>query len=415
MEQILYDVAVIGGGASGMMAAICAAGKGARTILMEHNSRVGKKLLSTGNGKCNFTNERQEEACYYSGNPAFVTSALRLFGKEETVRFFEDLGLLVSVKHGCYYPNSGQAASVLDALRFELERLRVPVLCDAHVASLHRQEHFLIEIKRPKQEFLSAKNCILATGGKAAAQTGSDGSGYQLARQFGHRILGPVPALVPLVVAEKGFSALAGVRTKARLCLKIQNEPQAVQEGELQLTAYGISGIPVFQFSRIAANALQKKKKVTVQIDFLPDETLEWLEQELIRRQQGRHQDHTLEEAMTGVLNKKIVTFLRKQAKIRAEETMGQLYRRQITAYAGLIKNYEVEITETKPFANAQVTAGGVDLAQVKEDSMESKLAPGLFFAGELLDVDGICGGYNLQWAWTSGYLAGCAAAGRIK
>ncbi|MCI8991406.1 MAG: NAD(P)/FAD-dependent oxidoreductase [Eubacterium sp.] len=404
----MYDIAIIGGGAAGLMAAISAAGHGAHTVIVEHNSRVGKKLLVTGNGKCNFTNELQEEACYYSADPAFVMSALGRFGHKETVRFFEELGVLAVSKNGYCYPNSGQASSILDILRLEARRLNVEEFLGEHVVSVTKKDCFYINTEKTQ---ILATSCILATGGKAAVQTGSDGSGYRLAKKFGHSVTGLVPALVPLTSEQKDLKMLAGVRTKAKLHLLVAGEEKSVEEGELQLTAYGISGIPVFQFSRTAAYGLSDKKKVTVQIDFLPDRSLEWLQEELYKRKKGRHKRHTMEEAMTGVLNKKLVEFLRKQSGISGTELMETISDHQLEKFTLSIKTFPMNINGTKPFANAQVTAGGVDLSQVKERTFESRLVNGLYFAGEILDVDGICGGYNLQWAWTSGYLAGQAAA----
>lgn len=408
MQTTIYDVAIIGGGAAGLMAAVSAAGHGAHTVILEHNNRVGKKLLATGNGKCNFTNEWQEETCYYSDSPAFVMSALDRFGYKETIRFFEELGVIVMSRNGYCYPNSGQAASILDLLRLEIQRLQIEIFLEEEIVSITKKENFYINTKKTQ---ILAKNCIIAAGGKAAEQTGSDGSGYRLAKQFGHHMTRLVPALVPLVSDQKDLQIVSGVRTKAYLRLFLDGKKEAEEEGELQLTAYGISGIPVFQFSRTAAYGLAEKKKVFVQIDFLPDRSLEWLENELQNRKEGRHSKHTLEETMTGVLNKKLVEFLRKQAGISKTDLMETIPGHRLEKFAAYIKKFSVRINGTKPFANAQVTAGGIALSEVKELTFESRLVHGLYFAGEILDVDGICGGYNLQWAWTSGYLAGQAAA----
>jgi len=390
-EKIL----VIGGGAAGLMAAITAARAGGKVMILEAGERVGKKLLTTGNGKCNFTNLHMEADCYHTEQPAFVERVLEQFNEKDAIAFFESLGISARVKNGYVYPRSEQAASVLDALRLELDRCHIPVAGEEKVQGMEQKgRQFQV---RTSRSVYTGSRVILAAGGQAVPKTGSDGSGYALAAKLGHRIVPVIPALVQLRAKERIFKSIAGVRTQARVRILADGELLAEDTGELQLTEYGISGIPVFQVSRHAAKALMEKKQVKAILDFLPEmteaETITYLEQ---RKQ--NHPNLQGEQFLQGLLPKKL-------AALCMKGTGGSLVQS--------LKQFTVEIEDTNGFANAQVCGGGVDMGQVSPVSCESKLVPGLYFAGEILDADGLCGGYNLQWAWSTGYLAGFHAAGR--
>lgn len=373
-------IAIIGGGASGMMAAIAAARAGGKVILIEHKDRLGKKILATGNGKCNYTNLFQEKYCYRSDVSDFPYKVITRFPAEETIRFFKELGIYPKDRNGYIYPNSGQASAILDALRFTVEKSGVTILYEKEVTDIKRNaKGFRI---CTKEETVKAEAVILACGGMASPVTGSDGSGYQLAKLFGHSIVSTVPALVQLHTKES-MKPLAGIRTDGAIRLLVDGREVASDTGELQLTAYGISGIPVFQVSRYAAKALQAGKKVTARLDFLPGLTENEVQKYLDTHEPWQY---------SGLLNKKLLQV--------------------IPPVASILKNFPVTITKTNGFDQAQVTAGGVSVEEIDPATMESKLVSGLYFAGELVDVDGICGGYNLQWAWSSGYQAGISAAG---
>lgn len=405
------DVIVIGAGASGMMAAVTAAEKGASVIVLDHNAVSGKKILSTGNGKCNFTNERQEPDCYRSDDPDLVKRALDQFSCGETVSFFERLGVCSKAKNGYYYPRSGQASAVRDALIAETRRLHIRIFNKIEITEIQKDgDAFLI---RTKPEPYSAGRCILATGGIAAPKTGSDGCGYRYAKQFGHTIIRPLPALVPLVSDENWLSLTAGVRCDARVTLYIDGENQAEDTGELQLTEYGISGIPVFQISRYAAVALSEKHKVDVSVDFLPEMTLQKTNQFLTAAADKTGDCRNWEQILCGLCNRKIAHMICEKLHLQDVSVRNlpeKTFQMQLSLIVRQLKNTSVRIVGTRPAEQAQVTCGGIPLKEV-DVTMQSKIVHGLYFSGEILNVDGICGGYNLQWAWTSGYLAGLHAA----
>lgn len=401
-------IAVIGGGASGMTAAIRAAQLGAQVTVYERNDRVGKKILSTGNGKCNFSNEKMSADCYHGSGAELVDTIYNICGVKETKEFFEGLGMRIKERDGYLYPASGQASTVLDVLRYELEHLLVCVETDCQVTDISSDcNELIVETNAHRRERYDA--VILACGGCAAPKTGSDGQGFILAKQLGHNIIPTVPALTALRCGEDFYKRVAGVRCDAKLTLYIDGQPICSDRGELQWTDYGISGIPVFQLSRDAAYALQEQKNVTVQVNLMPDsndDTDDGFWRERWMRQGGR----TMEQFVTGLVNKKIGLLLLKLAGIKESEKAENVSKVRREKLEELCHSLFVTVRDTNPFEQAQVCAGGVDCLEVT-DTLESRIVPGLFFAGEILDIDGICGGYNLQWAWSSGAVAGQAAA----
>ena len=398
-EEIRHELLVIGGGASGIMAAITAARSGIDTAILEHTDKIGKKLLVTGNGRCNLTNLVQKPECYRSGEPQKAWKVISSFSEKKAIAFFEELGLLTREKGGYVYPYSNQASSLLRCLKSELYRLGIPVYYRTQITDVSKEQNMFACDTEEKCYY--GKKLILASGSKAAPSTGSDGSGYELAKAFGHTITSVLPALVQLKAKERCFEQLAGIRTEAKVSLFCDGEKTACDAGEVQLTEYGISGIPVFQVSRYAAEGLEKGKSVTAELDFCPvlpeDRLIEWIDGKV-------RTGIRIREVLTGILNEKLAEFFVDSMGIsrRAELTEEELMK-----LARLIKRFPATITDTKGFEHCQVCMGGVPLSEIDTDSMESRLVKGLYFAGEILDVDGICGGYNLQWAWSSGYLAG--------
>ncbi len=404
MKKIL----IIGGGASGMTAAIAAARAGASVTVLEHMDRVGKKILSTGNGKCNYMNRKQGVRFYRGGNPAFVQPVLRQFGFSETAAFFRELGIYPRERNGCFYPASGQASSVLDALRMELRRLKVQVLTGCEITAVKRNGNGFLA--KTGKTAVRADCCIFACGGLAFPKSGSDGSAFPFIRQMGHTFVEVVPALVQLKAGQAFLKAAAGVRTDASVKLYVERQMVCEDRGEVQLTEFGISGIPVFQVSRYAAKAFLDKKHVQAALDFVPFLSGEELQRELTGRF-GRRDGKTAEEALNGLFSKKLIPILLKQNGILPKEPAAAVSERTLKELCRYAKNVRVELSDTKGFAAAQVSAGGVDTGEIHAETMESALVPGLYFAGEVVDVDGMCGGYNLQWAWSSGYVAGMHAA----
>ena len=400
-------VAVIGGGASGMMAAITAAQEGAHVLLLEHKDRVGKKILSTGNGRCNFTNIHQEPICYRSENPLFPWGIICQFGSQETVSFFLKLGVYSKNRNGYLYPNSGQASSVLDVLRMELARLEVEVRTGVECQEIVRgKKHLSI---RTGQGMVRADAVILCAGSRAMPSSGSDGSGYDIAEKMGHRILPVLPALVQLRCREEFFKSIAGVRAEGTVSVFADGQCLARDTGEIQLTAYGISGIPVFQVSRYVSQALHQKEKVTAVLDFMPDFAPEQLQAFLRARIQAQP-EKTAEQFLIGLFHKKLSDLWIRLLKLPRNRRACELTEEEITALGSMVKDFRVTVTSANAYEQAQVCCGGVDTAGINPDTLESQYVPGVFFAGEILDVDGMCGGYNLQWAWSSGYVAGKAA-----
>lgn len=431
-KDMSNKVVIVGGGASGLVAAITAARGGANVTILEHKDRVGKKILMTGNGKCNLTNMSNLHGKYYSTDEKslnMIYEAFDRFSAKDTIDFFESIGLYTKEKRdGGVYPMSEQAACVLDVLRSECEHLKVDIITDCDIQEIINDKNKKLiklvkyirdtnvqneknngkkkaknkqgEIIGEEKIKLIADNIILATGGKAAAVAGSDGSGYVYAKKMGHSIVEPLPALVQLRCKGDYFKSISGVRTQAGLKLYVDNQLVACEEGELQLTDYGISGIPVFQFSRIAARALYESKPCKVMIDFLPqlpkNPDLE------------KYSYKKVEEFLSGMVNKKIASLICRKNGISQSDTIGSIGVKKTVKCVDELRQYEVEVEETNSFDNAQVCCGGVPLNEVSSD-FESLKCKNVYIVGELLDCDGICGGYNLQWAWTTGIIAGRA------
>lgn len=408
-ENDFFDVLIIGGGAAGMMAAVAAAMHGAKTVIIEHRDRVGKKILSTGNGKCNYTNELQDIAYYRGDDPSFVLPVMEQFGFRETVSFFEQLGISPKNRNGYFYPASGQASSVLDAFRMEMKYRRISVETDCEIINiLNEQQGFCLTTNRG---IYMARKIIFAPGLLAAPKTGSDGSAMPFIKAFGHHFSDIVPALVALECEESFFKQLAGIRTEAKISLWINDKKVSEETGELQLTNYGISGIPVFQISRFATKALKKKEKVTAKIDFLPVSGEEEIRELFHRRFHLFSHEKTACEAMNGLLNRKLNEVLLKEAHIPFEKKAEKVSDQELVQLGKLCKNFCVSVTGNRSFDQAQVCAGGVLTKEINPKTMESRLTPNVYFAGEVVDIDGACGGYNLQWAWSSGFVAGTHAA----
>ena len=402
-------IAIVGGGASGLMAAYTAAGCGANVTVYEKNDRVGKKLLSTGNGKCNFSNLEMDETHYYSDNTEFIKTVLSRFGVADTVRFFESAGMLSKDKNGYLYPYSEQASTVLDIFRILMKERNVRVRTGEMGTEIEGMRDGKIKVCTADGTEIYDK-VILACGGKAAPTTGSDGNGYELLLKLGHTIHKTVPALVQLRVKEDFMKAISGVRAECKLTLFVDGKKQTSEQGEIQFTDYGISGIVTFQISRIAAYALSENRQVHVFIDFLPNQTPEELERFIRRKKSHVKKEVTCEEFITGLLNKKLMMKFLSLINVSQTAKVTVLDEKAIKRLAGICKEFKLTVRATNSFEQAQVTAGGIPLKEVTEN-LESRILKNCFITGELLDVDGKCGGYNLQWAWATGYIAGKEAA----
>lgn len=384
-------IIIVGAGASGLIAAVMAARGGAAVTVLEQNDKPGKKICATGNGRCNLTNVEMPPGAYRGTSPEFVREALKAFSVQDTIRFFSELGIYTINKNGYLYPHSGQAQSVVDVLCMEARNLGVKIKTREKVEAIVREDIWNIQTETWTYE---ADAVILANGSKASNIPGSDGSGYTLAKALGHCIVTPLPALTPLKCKGNYFSAWAGVRTEGKVTLHINDVPLKSEQGELQLTEYGISGIPVFQLSRYAVRALRENCRVALTVDFLPEFSPESLHVFLEQRTHNCPYK-SQRELLIGLFPDRLIKILCEHKNLETA-----------------IKEYPLTVADGLPFQYAQVCSGGVDTSEVNSITMESLIQKGLYFAGELLDIDGTCGGYNLQWAWSSGAAAGISAAG---
>ena len=402
-------VGVIGAGASGMAAALAAAqNPDVQVLLFERQARVGRKLAATGNGRCNLTNLHAGDGGYHGDDPSFADFALKEFDVHNTMEWFMSMGLFTVVEDwGRVYPYSDQANSVVDVLRFALEKTNIQLLAGFEVRKVKKSgDSFRVE---GTDDHVFCDRLIIACGGLAGTKLGGSMSGYQLLRSFGHKCTKLRPALVQLKSSWSGCVSLKGVRTACHVEVYHDGVLHAESSGELQFTEYGLSGPVMFEVSR---DACQGGGDWSCKLDFFPAEDEEWLRQELLRRR-GTH--WKTEDLLTGILHNRLGRVLTQAAGISGHVPVAQLEEYEIEAVVRAVKRFDVVLTETMGMDSAQVTAGGIVTADFDPQTMESRLVSGLYACGEVLDIDGDCGGYNLQWAWSSGRLAGLYAGGMRK
>jgi len=403
-------IIIVGGGASGMVAALAAAREGVDVTILEKNPRVGKKILATGNGRCNYTNINAEISCYHGQNPQFAKSALDNFSVEDTLNFFEQLGIEHKVEDaGKVFPMSDQASSILDVLMYELNELAVKIICDADVQDIRKKnDQFIVETSG---QVYHSDRVIIATGGKAMPSSGSDGRGYELAKKLGHTISDIYPALVQLMLEGAFFKRIEGVKFVGTAEIIYDNKSLAKDRGDILFANYGVSGPPILQISRKAQELLKAGKEAYLKISIMDTMFKEELLQRINRRLQlGANK--SLDFCLVGLINKRLIPVLLMEAGIRDYKMLaGDISAKEREAIVAILTDWRFKIKGTKGWTSAQITAGGVDTEEIEQNTMESKLVKGLFFAGEIMDIDGQCGGFNLQWAWSSGFIAGQNAA----
>ncbi len=391
-------IGIIGAGASGMAAALAAAENQENQILLfERQARVGRKLQATGNGRCNLTNTKL--STYHGQFPEFAQYALKAFSVEETLRWFGDLGLYtLEEASGRVYPYSDQANSVVDVLRFALERENIQTITGCEITRIRKNgEGFRVEA----EETYHCDKLIVACGGLAGTKLGGSMSGYKLLRSMGHHVTKLRPALVQLKSSWNGCLSLKGVRANCRVEIRRDGKLHAQSIGELQFTEYGLSGPVIFEISR---DVCEGAGSWLCRLDFLPEKDGNWLFEELCRR---RQKNFPVQELLTGILHNRLGRVLTQAAGVKES-----LNDEAIKAVCHAVKAFEVPLTEPMGMDSAQVTAGGIVTSEFDPTTMESCLVPGIYACGEVLDIDGDCGGYNLQWAWSSGRLAGLCAGG---
>lgn len=397
------EIAVIGGGASGLMAAITAKKSGKEVIILERKDRILKKVLITGNGRCNITNVNANISNYFGKNISSVENILNRFTPQDTMDFFNELGIVCNEENrGKVYPLSGQASSVVDALRFEAEKLGIKIETEFYVRKIEK-DGFKFKIYSEDKKKIEAGRVILAAGGQSYPELGSNGSGFELAKELGHSVTKLSPSIVQLKTEKNQVKGLQGIKTDVAVTAYGDNKKICTYDGELLFTDYGISGNVVFNISFV----VPLYKNVEFEIDFM--EKFDYNELYEMLKERKRILSHlTMENYFNGMINKKLGQFLSKVSGIeKLSKPVKDLNDSDIRKLCTVLKKYRVKILETTGFKNAQVTAGGVSLDEVNTETLESKIVKGLYFSGEVLDVYGECGGFNLQWAWASGHIAG--------
>ena len=397
-------VGIIGAGASGMTAALTAAeNPNVQVILFERQARVGRKLQATGNGRCNLSNTQALQQGYHGENPDFAQSAIRQFDPQATLQWFADLGLYtVTEASGKVYPYSDQANSVVDILRLHLEKPNIDLRLGFEIEKIQKTaDGFLVT---GQETSIHCDKLIIACGGLAGSKLGGTMSGYKLLGKLGHKATRLRPSLVQIKTSWSGITALKGVRTNCHVQFFKDGELFSENVGELQLTEQGISGPVVFEISR---DVCYGSGKWTAKLDFLPAWTHAQILQELQRRRQTQL---PMDELLTGILHNRLGRVLTKSAGVHGKLLARDLSEQEAEEVCKAVKAFEIALTEPLGMDSAQVTAGGILTDQFDENTMESRLVPGLYACGEVLDIDGDCGGYNLQWAWSSGRCAGLNA-----
>ncbi|MCL2164906.1 MAG: aminoacetone oxidase family FAD-binding enzyme, partial [Oscillospiraceae bacterium] len=441
-ELLFTDVLVIGGGSSGITAAIAAAHRGCGVVLADRMDRVGKKLLATGNGRCNLSNTRLSSDRYGGANVSLGFLVIEKYNLDFTLEFFRKIGLHTAVESGGrIYPRSFQASSVLDVLRAESSRMGVLELCSHDAVSVEKQDGgFTTRFESGAS--VQSRKVIIATGGKAAPHFGSNGGGYTLATRLGHRLTPLFPALVQIKLETAGIKGLKGVRLNGSASMLGRDGSVITCEtGEFQFTEYGISGVPALNLSKyvylFGANAKPRRRReeidrpetsgielgeielggnnLVLSLDLFPEFGNEQITS-LFRERRTHLATYPIDFFFTGLVNKKLTPLLFSSSDIvRSNRTIGSMRDQEIAALSKVSKDWRLRINGTMSYSSAQTSYGGLALEDFNIPSLESKIVSGLYAAGEILDITGDCGGYNLQWAWSSGYAAGDAAGEAVS
>ena len=397
----MKEVVIVGGGASGLTAAITAARNGKDVTIIERNNKCGKKILITGNGRCNFWNTDENLSHFHSSNSNLLKEFITDERKNSILKFFDSLGLAYKTKNGYYYPFSNQAFTIENALLSECKKLNIKIINDIVVEKIIKKDCFIIN---PDKENIKAKNIIIATGSKAAPKTGSDGLGYELAKSLGHNIITPLPSLVQLKADEPYFKNWSGIRTDVKASLLIDHKYIKSETGEIQLTNYGLSGICIFNLSGETAKALNQNKNVIISINFIPFAS----NPKIFLQTLNKNSYHkTISELLEGILHYKLVDIIIKKTHLKRDLLLNTLTDNELNNLIKTLTDFKVKILDAHTLDHAQVCSGGIPLTEINSKTLESLKVKNLYFTGEIIDIDGDCGGYNLGWAWMSGIIAG--------
>ncbi|MDX1809030.1 MAG: NAD(P)/FAD-dependent oxidoreductase [Sulfurospirillaceae bacterium] len=398
---MLKSVAIIGAGASGLVAAIVAARNGAKVCVYEKNSKIGKKILATGNGRCNITNKNIQTSNYHGLNSSFVNPAINKFNTSMCIDFFRELGIeMFEGNNGRLYPKSHQSSSVVELLAYECNILGVEFLLNFEVDKITKENGKFAIFSAENKKY--ADKVLISTGGLAMPTLGSSDSGYKIAKTFGHSIISPCASLVQLE-CEDDLKSINGVKIEGNIEILVDGQSVSKKNGDILFTNYGISGSAILDVSRSAAKALEFQRDVIAMLDLIPEYSKEQLKNILIKRKKFSNKK-SLEIWLDGFINSKLAKFIAKDFPVKKAD---DLNTKDIVRLVYLFKNMKLKVTGTRGFKSAEVTAGGINTDEINAQTMESKFQKGLFFSGEVLDIDGDCGGYNLHWAWASGYTVG--------
>jgi len=398
-------VAIVGAGASGLVCAIEAARKGHSVSVFEKNSKVGRKILATGNGRCNISNETITLSRYHGESPHFVKEPLRRFDTLTCKNYFRTLGLeMREGEEGRLYPMSHQASSVVDMLLHEARSLGVSFLMESAVTSIDKKGvEFVLQVKEQTHTFDA---CVIASGSVAMPTLGSSNSGYGFAKALGHSVIEPYPSLVQLVSDEVHLKEVSGVKMDAGVELYIDNQKRQNVQGDLLFTVYGLSGSAILDISRMASKAFVEGDSVHVVLDLLPNLSKDALSS-LLQKRLSFAKDKSLSLWLEGIIPKRLALFIIQREKLISLKEASSLGAKEIKKIVFALKALRMNVTATKGFESAEVCAGGVDVRELDAKNLMSQKVENLYFCGEVLDIDGDCGGFNLHFAWASGYLVG--------
>ncbi len=395
---------IIGAGASGLIAAITLARSGETITLLEQNSKIGKKILVSGNGKCNIDNKYINTNRFHSQDPNFTKEVLDGYDFKAVEKFFISIGLeLIEGKEGKMFPMSLQASSVVELLEYEAKRVGVQIVCDCVVTSIDKKDNtFTVETSQGTK---TCEKLLLASGSPAAPQLGGSNSGYAFATKMGHTLIPRHPSLVQLCSEETWVKECAGVKVAGLAKLYANGEYITEKKGDLLFTNYGISGLAILDLSREVSTRLANFDYCELNLDLIPEMSKEKITNLLLKRINGESKK-PLNLWLQGIINKKLIPIILEQSKCKAK-IESDVNRKEVTKLVYAMKNLKLSINDTKGFKGAEVSTGGIDTTEVNPQTMESKIVPNLFFAGEILDVDGDRGGFNFHFAWVTGMRAG--------
>jgi len=399
-----YDVAIIGAGPAGIMAAISASENGKRVLLIEKNDQIGRKILATGNGRCNLTNRNIKVERFHGATPSFVSSVIAQFDQNKTIKFFEDLGLMLKEEdRGRIFPRTNQASSVVEILEYKLKENNVEILLNATVKKISKDTNWNLLLEDGRN--ILSDRLIIATGGKAAHYLGSSGDGLFWARNMGHTVSSIYAALVPVETQEAWTKDVSGVKVEAKVWTTSNGEMISDKYGDLLFTHFGLSGPVVMSQSRFIA-PLVEQKEVKIHIDLFNDISEEVLAKNILRNFEMNGKK-AVKNCLVGLIPQRLISIILMISGVDGERKAAEVSREGRMTIAKTLKDLTLTVKSLRPLKEAQVTAGGIVCDEINSGTLESLILPGLYFAGEIIDVDADSGGFNLQWAWSSGYVAG--------